>query len=123
MTKSYFHLQGTQYAYKIKYDDVSNLFLLEKPDGGRMLFVIGLEKPIRQKAQKYEHLVIETHKIDQTLSINLTEEEIAKDYDGQLELSMTLPTSSLIAKLFKVLSGKKVSPFLSFQNLSSLYRF
>ncbi len=110
MTSSYMHMQGAQYAYKIKYDDISALFLLPKMDGGRMAFVIALEKPIRQGNQKYQNLVLETHKLEHTLRINLTAEEIESKYEGQLTApTMTMPMSSLIAKVFKVLSQKKVS--------------
>lgn len=102
------HMQGAQYAYKIKYEDINSLFLLPKADGGRMAFVISLEKPIRQGNQKYQNLVLETHKVEHTMQLNLTEEEIAQTYDGQLSTEMTMPMSSLIAKVFKVLSQKKV---------------
>ena len=129
MAKQYFHLQGAAYAYKIKYEDISSLFLLDKPDN-RMAFVIALEKPIRQGMQKYQHLVLETHKLDQTLQLNLTEEENEKDYDGQLTSTMTFPMSSLIAKLFKVLSGRKVDNDLSIKmsffnspNFNEFHRF
>jgi structure-specific recognition protein 1 len=108
MTATYMHMQGAQYAYKIKYDDINALFLLPKMDGGRMAFVISLEKPIRQGNQKYQNLVLETHKLEHTLTVNLSEDEIATRYEGQLSPSMTMPMSSLIAKVFKVLSQKKV---------------
>jgi structure-specific recognition protein 1 len=108
MTSTYMHMQGAQYAYKIKYEDIKNLFLLPKADGGRMAFVISLEKPIRQGNQKYQNLVLETHKVEHTMRLNLTEDEIANTYDGQLATEMTLPMSSLIAKIFKVLTQKKV---------------
>jgi structure-specific recognition protein 1 len=113
MTSTYMHMQGAQYAYKIKYDDINSLFLLPKPDGGRSSFVISLEKPIRQGNQKYQHLVLETHKVDHTLAINLSEEEIQSEYDGQLSTEMTMPLSNLIAKVFKVLSQKTVSRRIS----------
>jgi structure-specific recognition protein 1 len=108
MTSTYLHMQGAQYAYKIKYEDINSLFLLPKADGGRMAFVISLEKPIRQGNQKYQNLVLETHKVEHTMRLNLTEEEISTTYDGQLSAEMTMPMSSLIAKIFKVLSQKKV---------------
>ena len=111
MTSTYIHMQGAQYAYKIKYDDINSLFLLPKMDGGRMAFVISLEKPIRQGNQKYQNLVLETHKLDHTLQVNLTQEEIDSKYEGQLSPQMTMPMSSLIAKVFKVLSQKKVFNF------------
>ena len=102
-------MQGAQYAYKIKYDDISCFFLLPKLDGGRMSFVISLLKPIRQGNQKYQNLVIETHKLDHTIKINLSDEDLENKYEGQLNEEMTMPLSNLIAKLFKALSGKKVS--------------
>ena len=108
MLSSYMHLQGTPYSYKIKYTDVQSLFLLDKPDGLRMAFVIVLDKPIRHGSQKYPYLVLETHKMEHTIKINLTEEEIARDYDGALTTEMTMPMASLIAKIFKILSQKTV---------------
>jgi structure-specific recognition protein 1 len=109
MMTSHLHMQGAQYSYKINYEDIHSLFLLPKPDGNRHAFVISLHKPIRQGTQKYSHLIWEAHKLETTMSINLSEEEIASKYEGQLEQTMTLPLSSLIAKLFKVLSQTVVS--------------
>eukprot|EP01035_Chromulina_nebulosa_P020798 gene20798-26962_t len=108
MTSSYMYMQGAQYAYKIAYSDINSLFLLPKLDGGRMAFVIALEKPIRQGNQKYQYLVIETHKVPQTVTVNLSDEDIARDYDGQLQKEMNMPLCNLIAKIFKVLSQKTV---------------
>jgi structure-specific recognition protein 1 len=101
-------MQGAQYAYKIKYDDINSLFLLPKLDKGIMAFVISLEKPIRQGNQKYQNLVLETHQLEERLRINLTEEELNDTYEGQLENEMSMPLCNLIAKVFKVLSRKKV---------------
>lgn len=64
MTSTYVYMQGAQYFYKIGYNEINSLFLLPKLDGGRMAFVIALEKPIRQGNQKYQYLVIETHRIN-----------------------------------------------------------
>ena len=111
LTSEYMHMQGAQYSYKIKYSDISSLYLLPKLDGGREAFIIGLEKPIRQGNQKYQNLVLETHKIEHTMTLNITEEEIQNKYQGQLSVEMTMPTSHLIAKIFKVLS--KVPVFVS----------
>mmetsp|Transcript_20789 Transcript_20789/g.20146 ORF Transcript_20789/g.20146 Transcript_20789/m.20146 type:complete len:575 (+) Transcript_20789:89-1813(+) len=108
MTSSFMHMQGAQYSYKIKYTDIGSLYLLPKLEGGREAFVIALEKPIRQGKQIYQHLVLETHKIEHTMNINLSEEEIKSKYDGQLTTEMTMPTSHLIAKIFKILSQTPV---------------
>jgi structure-specific recognition protein 1 len=123
MTSKHVHMQGSQYSYKIKYDDIHSLYLLPKPDGTRMAFVIALEKPIRQGNQKYSSLVIETHKVEQTMSLNMTKEVIVEKYNGELEPEMTMPMSSLIAKIFKVLSGKKVfvpKQFISVREVASV---
>jgi structure-specific recognition protein 1 len=52
--------------------------------------------------------VLETHKLDHTVSVNLTEEEIATKYDNQLTPSLTMPMCNLFAKVFKVLSQSTV---------------
>ena len=54
--------------------------------------------------RRYQHLVIETHKVEYTQTINLSEEEIQSKYDGQLSDSMTKPLSTLIATI----TNKKV---------------
>jgi len=108
MLSTYMHMQGAQYSYKIKYTDITRTFLLDKPDGMRMFFVICLDKPIRQGTQKYQSLVIETNKMEHTLKINLSEAEIAKDYDGQLQQEITAPLSNNIAKIFKILAQTTV---------------
>lgn len=48
---SFLRLRGSKYDYKIKYDDISRLFLLPRPDEVHMAFVIALDKPIRQGQQ------------------------------------------------------------------------
>ncbi len=110
MTSTYLHMQGAQYTYKIKYTDITSLFLLDKPDGLRMAFVICLSLPIRQGAQKYQYLVLETHKMEHTVELNLTEEEIEanESYKGNLTPVIRASMATCIAKLFKVLSETPV---------------
>ena len=48
---SFMRMRGAKYDYKIKYDDISRLFLLPKQDDLHMAFVIALDKPIRQGQQ------------------------------------------------------------------------
>lgn len=48
---SFLRMRGAKYDYKIKYDDISRLFLLPKQDDTYMAFVIALDKPIRQGQQ------------------------------------------------------------------------
>jgi structure-specific recognition protein 1 len=108
MTSNYFRMQGAQYDYKILYTDISALFLLPKPDEMHTAFVISLDKPIRQGNQKYQHLVLETTRVDYTINVNLTEDEIVNKYDNQLSSNLTMPMCNLYAKIFKVLSQSTV---------------
>lgn len=108
LTSNYLHMQGPQYAYKIQFSDMDSFFLLPKLDSGRMAFVISLKKPIRQGNQKYYNLVLETHTVENTISINLPQQEIDEKYEGQLAAQMTMPLSSLFGKVFKVVTGVKV---------------
>lgn len=123
LTASYFYMQGAQYAFRIPYDDINSFFLLPKPDGGHEAFVISLNKPIKQGNQRYQHLVLNPHTLEQTVKVNITPEENEQKYEGQLQPEMTMPLHNLIAKLFKVLANKKViTSFLSLNRLSFHHR-
>jgi structure-specific recognition protein 1 len=101
-------LRGNKYDYKIKYDDISRLFLLPKPDDFHMAFVIALEKPIRQGQQRYKYLVMQTNKQPSEIEILLEEKTLKKEYGGDLQPIMTGSLSNLLAKTFKVVTKKKV---------------
>jgi len=101
-------MRGNKYDYKIKYDDISRLFLLPKPDDVHIAFVISLDKPIRQGQQRYQHLVLQTTKQQSEITINLDEETLEKEYNGDLQPVMTGSFSNLVAKTFKVIAKKKV---------------
>lgn len=107
MASSYFYMQGAQYAYKIPYDDISSLFLLPKIDAGRFAFVIALDKPVKQGQQRYSFLVMDSHSLEHTAHLTLSDAQL-EQYDGQLQSEMTMSLCNLIAKVFKVLSNKKV---------------
>ena len=104
----FFRMRGNKYDYKIKYDDISRLFLLPKPDEVHMAFVISLDKPIRQGQQRYQHLVLQTTKEQSEVTVNLDEETLQKEYNGDLQPVMHGSLSNLIAKTFKVICQKKV---------------
>lgn len=108
MYSTFLRMHGEKYDYKIQYEDIDRLFLLHRPDGYTSAVVVSLNKPIRQGNQRYAHLVLQTTREDHTITVNLTEEEIATKYDNQLTPEVTMPMSSLIAKIFKVLSQSKV---------------
>lgn len=104
----FLRMRGQKYDYKIKYDDINRLFLLPKPDEVHMVFVIALDKPIRQGQQRYQYLVLQSTKEQDEVSVNLDEETLQKEYNGELQPVMRGTLSNLIAKTFKVISRKKV---------------
>ncbi|KAL3905362.1 MAG: hypothetical protein SGARI_004498, partial [Bacillariaceae sp.] len=103
----FFRMRGNKYDYRIRYDDISRLFLLPKPDDVHMAFVIALDKPIRQGQQRYQYLVLQTNKDPDEVHVNLDEETIKKEYGDDLQPVMKGSFSNLVAKTFKVISKKK----------------
>ena len=101
-------MRGQKYDYKIKYDDISRLFLLPKPDDVHMAFVIALDKPIRQGQQRYQYLVLQTNKDPDEVRVNLDEDTLKKEYGDDLQPIMRGSLSNLVAKTFKVIAKKKV---------------
>ncbi len=105
---SFLRMYGSRYDYKIKYDDISRLFLLPKPNEVHKAFVIALDKPIRQGQQRYQMLVLQTTMETQEININLDEETLKKEYNGDLQPVMQGLLCNLIAKSFKIIANKKV---------------
>lgn len=105
---SFLRMYGSRYDYKIKYDDISRLFLLPKPNEVHKAFVIALDKPIRQGQQRYQMLVLQTNMEIQEININLDEETLQKEYNGDLQPVMQGQLCNLIAKSFKIIANKKV---------------
>ena len=104
---TFLRMRGAKYDYKIKYDDISRLFLLPKPDEVHMAFVIALDKPIRQGQQRYQNLVMQTTKEHAQVNVNLDESSL-KEYGGDLQPVMYGSLSNLVAKTFKIIAHKKV---------------
>mmetsp|Transcript_32528 Transcript_32528/g.69254 ORF Transcript_32528/g.69254 Transcript_32528/m.69254 type:complete len:863 (+) Transcript_32528:183-2771(+) len=105
---SFLRMRGAKYDYKIKYDDISRLFLLPKQDDMHMAFVIALDKPVRQGQQRYNMLVMQCTKEHSELDINLDDATLKKEYNGDIQAHMNGSFSNLVAKTFKVITKKKV---------------
>eukprot|EP00985_Skeletonema_marinoi_P013633 scaffold6789_cov206-Skeletonema_marinoi.AAC.17 len=97
---SFLRMRGAKYDYKIRYDDISRLFLLPKQDDMHKAFVIALDKPIRQGQQCTNE--------PSELDVNLDQATLEKEYGGQIQSHMTGSFSNLVAKTFKVITKKKV---------------
>ncbi|KAL1752841.1 structure-specific recognition protein-domain-containing protein [Schizophyllum commune] len=107
MFPDFLRLRGKTYDYKIVYTSISRLFLLAKDDN-HVLFILGLNTPIRQGQTRYSYLVMQfTHEEEITAELNMTDEQLAK-YNGTLEKSYEKPTYEVVSAIFKGLTGKKI---------------
>ncbi|KAJ3552977.1 hypothetical protein NM688_g3870 [Phlebia brevispora] len=96
MFPEFLRLRGKTYDYKILYTSISRLFLLPKDDQ-HVLFILGLSTPIRQGQTRYQYLVMQFSRDEEsTAELNMTEEEIAN--------------------VFRALSGRKIIGAGGFQS-------
>ncbi|KAH9080577.1 SSrecog-domain-containing protein [Lactarius deliciosus] len=114
MFPSFLRLRGKTYDYKIVYSSISKLFLLPKDDL-HILFILGLNVPIRQGQTRYQYLVMQFSREEEiTAELNMSEEEIAK-YD-RLKKHYEDPTFEVVSSVFRALSKKKIVSAGSFQS-------
>ncbi|KAF2399653.1 SSrecog-domain-containing protein [Trichodelitschia bisporula] len=105
-----FRMRGKTYDYKVEYDRIKKFMLLPKPDEVHNLIVLGLDPPLRQGQTRYPFLVMQFKRDEEvSLSINMTEEQLEGPYKGKLLPHYDAPLSSVVAQVFRGLSGKKVT--------------
>ncbi|KAF9456902.1 structure-specific recognition protein-domain-containing protein [Collybia nuda] len=99
-----FRLRGKTYDYRVFYSNISRMFLLPK-DNLHLLFIIGLESPIRQGQTCYDYLVIQYERSQEmSTELNVTKKDLEKypllkkSYDG--------PAFEVITEIFRALVGK-----------------
>jgi structure-specific recognition protein 1 len=112
--RKFLRLHGKTYAFKIMYKSISTLFLLPKPGGTHMYFVISLDTPIRQGQKPYYHLVFNFNKTsafkeDEPLTLQMDKKEIDEKYKGKnLKKKMDGPLYEVVAKVFRALTDRKL---------------
>lgn len=104
-----FRLRGKTYDYKITYETAKRFFFLPKPDDVHQLLCVGLDPPLRQGQTRYPFLVMQFKKDEVTsLELNMTDEDLAR-YDGKLSASYEEPIGTVVAKIFRGLTGRKLT--------------
>ncbi|KAG0292965.1 FACT complex subunit [Dissophora globulifera] len=110
MFPTFLRLRGKTTDYKIAYTSIIKLFLLPKPDDVHVLFVIGLDPPLRQGQTRYPFLVFQFVQEEETdVTLNMDEETIATKYEGKLEKKYETRTYEVVSTLFKALTGRRVT--------------
>ncbi|KAG1509764.1 hypothetical protein G6F52_011066 [Rhizopus delemar] len=109
MYQDFLRLRGKTYDYKILYSNIVQLFLLLKPDDVHVLFVIGLDPPLRQGQTKYPFLVfqfVREEEID--VDLNLEDSVLEEKYENKLQKHYDAPTYEVVSNVFRALTGRKV---------------
>ncbi|KIY46742.1 SSrecog-domain-containing protein [Fistulina hepatica ATCC 64428] len=106
MFPEFLRLRGKTYDYKILYSSIARLFLLPKDDQ-HVLFILGLNTPIRQGQTRYSFLVMQfTRDEEISAELNLSEQELEK-YE-RLDKNYEGPTFEVMSSVFRGLTGKKI---------------
>eukprot|EP00939_MAST-03C_sp_MAST-3C-sp1_P004829 g4829.t1 len=109
-------LHGKTYDYTIQYKSISRLYLLPRRED-LWAFVISLSVPIRQGAQRYAHLVMNVANDQYMARVHLQQNEIDELYGkGKLATENKGELHRVIAKVFKLVTGKKIYTVNNFQN-------
>jgi structure-specific recognition protein 1 len=95
-------MRGKSFDYAIKYSNINRAFVLMKPDGVHVAFVIGLDKPVRQGNTAYNFLCaqFDMNRVEDALAIRLPEESMFEE--SQLEKDESgKPLADILQRLLK----------------------
>ncbi|KAJ2297351.1 FACT complex subunit [Coemansia sp. RSA 2706] len=109
MFSNFLRLRGKTYDYKIPYEHVQRLFLVPKPDELHMMFIVGLNPPIRQGQTRYPYLVLQfVRDEEQAVDLNFDADEAARKHAAQLRPHYDEPLYRIVATVFKGVTGKRL---------------
>eukprot|EP00347_Sterkiella_histriomuscorum_P022710 403337451 len=107
--KSFLKLHGSTNDYKIKYKDIIKGFLLPKPDGIQMAYIVQLSSPLRLGQTLHYFLAIQfdRHK-EATVELNMEPEKLKEEYGDKLDPILEGPLYDVLSKLFKEIIKKNI---------------
>jgi structure-specific recognition protein 1 len=104
-------IHGTSFDYKINYKNMSRAFMLPKPDGIHIAFVIALVSPLKQGKTTYPYLVFQIkNNQEKTVELNLPQnaEERKLVLKNEIDNTITGQLYDILAKLVKALIGIRI---------------
>jgi len=104
-------IHGTSFDYKINYKNMSRAFMLPKPDGIHIAFVIALVSPLKQGKTTYPYLVFQIkNNQEKTVELNLPESisERKLILKNEIDNTITGQLYDILAKLVKALIGIRI---------------
>jgi structure-specific recognition protein 1 len=121
MFASSLRLRGKTYDYKVQYSAIVNLFLLPKNDEANVLFVVGLDPPLRQGQTRYPFLCLQfAREEEMEVELNLDDAEYEEKYKDKLKKAYDQPTHQVVSQIFKGLSGRRVTVPSSYKSYHGL---
>ena len=119
MLKNAIKIHGASHDYKISHKNISQVFVLPKPDGVHVAFVVGLANALRQGNTSYPFLVFQfKNDLKRTVEVNIPEDE--KERKAILKTDIASELSGVLfdimAKLFQALVGVRVTMPGSFRS-------
>ena len=99
-------LHGKTHDYKIMFKDIDKIFMLEKPDGVHMAYILHLSTPLRQ-GMTLHHFIAMNFEFEREVNvrINLTPEEITAKYGENLKPENEDKLYEILSMLFQHLVG------------------
>lgn len=101
-------LHGKTHDYKIMFKDINKIFLLQKPDGVHMVYLLQLDQPLRQ-GMTLHHFIAMNFELDREVKIklNMTAEEIKTKHGDNLKPEVEGKLYDVLSTLFNNLVGIK----------------
>ena len=95
-------MRGKSFDYAIKYSNINRAFVLMKPDGVHVAFVIGLDKPVRQGNTAYNFLCaqFDMNRCEDSLEIRLPEDSLHEE-SGLEKDESGKPLADVLQRLLK----------------------
>ena len=101
-------LHGKTHDYKIMFKDISKIFMLQKPDGVHVVYIVHLSQPLRQGMTLHNFIAMNFEiERESNVRINLTSEEITQKYGNELKPEMEGKLYDILSSLFNNLVGIK----------------
>jgi structure-specific recognition protein 1 len=95
-------MHGPTFNHIILYKNISKAFLLPKPDDVHMLFVLSLDKPVRQGNTSYQYLVMQIKKdVRETIKMKIPPEQLEQQLNEKLKEEYEGNLHDIVAKVFK----------------------
>lgn len=95
-------LHGKTHTYKIMFKDIDKIFMLQKPDGVHIVYILHLKQPLRQGMTLHHFIAMNLEQDREVnLRINLTPEDIAEKYGNKLQPEMEGKLFDILSQLFQ----------------------